>query len=100
MMTTPLRSAHAHARAGAGIVIGQVGYLLEGGPDVISDALLADGRLDTLEGPVAATDVALGAASLIGKLLIDVEAVMGLDRGGTLANLGLWVARQETPHGL
>lgn len=71
-----------------------------------ADAVLAyTARGDTPDGtlcvnvarPVTAADVALGAASLIGRLFRDVDALMALSPGETLANAGAWVAGQEDP---
>lgn len=51
----------------------------------------ADGNLE----PLTALEVAAGAATVLGKLVADVEAVLGVDRSATLASVGRWVVADE-----
>lgn len=59
-----------------------------------SDALLDAGIGDVLFR-LDPWDVAGGATTIIGKIVDDLEAVLGIDREATLAKVGAWVAAGE-----
>jgi hypothetical protein len=90
------------AAAGAAATLARTTeILLEGRVGRYPDEdLLADGRLDSPVGPLAAHDVATGAAAMLAKVVLDVETVLAISRDETLARIGLWVAGQDTTHGV